>query len=105
MIEKLLKLTFCIVLCLGVGYLGSLITQPQIISFYHPLNKPSFAPPNSIFGPVWTTLYMLMGVSFYLILTTKSKLKELKPAILLFCIQLLLNFLWSFIFLEWAILV
>ncbi|MFN8115039.1 MAG: TspO/MBR family protein [Bacteroidia bacterium] len=61
------------------------------------MNKPSFNPPNYLFGPVWTTLYILMGISLYMILQSDSN--ELrKKAVTIFSIQLFLNFCWSFIF-------
>lgn len=91
---KLLILS--LVLCLGAGGLGSIFTAPAIGAWYQTLNKPSFNPPNYIFAPVWTTLYILMGISFYLILINKIKNKAL--AVKLFVAQLLLNILWSILF-------
>lgn len=89
------KLFTSIVLCLGVGGLGSVFTAPAIAAWYSTLNKPVFSPPNFIFAPVWTTLYILMGISLYLLWTSK---KNKNAAIKLFLIQLGLNFLWSLIF-------
>jgi len=67
------------------------------------LNKPFFNPPNYLFGPVWTLLYLLMGISFFLIL--QSPIKELKrKAIIIFVIQLSLNFLWSFMFFKFELI-
>lgn len=95
--NKFLKLILAIIICEGVGILGSVFTIPSITSWYSTLNKPFFNPPNFIFGPVWTTLYLLMGVSIYLILEKKLK-KQKHTLLLLFSLQLVLNFLWSILF-------
>lgn len=85
------KLILSIGLCLGVGIVGSFFTTSSIPTWYATLNKPFFSPPNFIFAPVWTTLYILMGISLYLV-WQKGKV----PTI--FWIQLILNFLWSILF-------
>lgn len=90
------KLVASIAICLTAGFLGSFFTISAISTWYSTLNKPFFNPPNWIFGPVWTTLYILMGISLYLLWTAKKKGKG--PAIKLFLIQLGLNFFWSIIF-------
>lgn len=95
--NKLLKLLLSIILCEGVGILGSIFTIPSITLWYSHLNKPVFNPPNWIFGPVWTILYLLIGVSFYLILEKKLK-KEKNIVLFVFFLQLFLNFIWSIIF-------
>ncbi|MEK7573151.1 MAG: TspO/MBR family protein [Patescibacteria group bacterium] len=83
-------------LCLGAGAIGSLFTTPAINTWYVTLNKPSFNPPNYIFAPVWTILYILMGLSFYLILVSKEREKQ--TAVMFFVLQLILNVLWSLVF-------
>ncbi|MEK7451164.1 MAG: TspO/MBR family protein [Patescibacteria group bacterium] len=90
------KLVASIILCLGVGFLGSVYTVSAIPTWYASLNKPSFSPPNYLFAPVWTILYILMGISLYLLWTAKKKGKG--KAIKLLIIQLALNFFWSIIF-------
>lgn len=84
--------------CLGTGILGSVFTASSIPSWYAGLAKPSFNPPNWVFGPVWTTLYLLMAISIYLI--TDSKVEKIKIKLLLniFWVHLILNLLWSVIF-------
>jgi tryptophan-rich sensory protein len=97
--HKLLKLFLSVVICEGVGILGSIFTISSISTWYAFLHKPFFSPPNWIFGPVWTSLYFLMGVSLFLLLEQKKKLKKQKKTLLiLFSVQLFLNFLWSVIF-------
>lgn len=89
--KKTPLLLFSVGLCLGAGIIGSFFTVSAIPNWYATLNKPSFSPPNWIFGPVWTVLYIMMGVSLYLI-WAKKKI----PAV--FWVQLILNALWSVIF-------
>ncbi len=95
---SLSKLGFAIVLPFIAGGIGSLFTMPAIATWYAELAKPFFNPPNWVFGPVWTTLYLLQGIAFYLILTSKAKQKEKNFAVALFLIQLVLNSLWSIVF-------
>jgi translocator protein len=96
-VNKLLKFLLSIFLCEGVGILGSVFTISSITVWYSHLIKPFFSPPNWIFGPVWTMLYLLIGVSLYLI--SEKKIKKEKNMLLgIFFMQLFLNFLWSIIF-------
>ena len=89
--KNLPKLIFSIGICLGAGVLGSFFTFSAIPIWYATLNKPSFSPPNWVFGPVWTVLYILMGISLYLVWTKKKV-----PSV--FWVQLVLNAAWSIIF-------
>lgn len=84
-----------IVGCELVGVISGYFTFKPIKTWYRKLKKPSFNPPNSIFGPVWTILYALMGISLYLVVYSPQRSTV---AISVFLLQLLLNFLWSFIF-------
>lgn len=88
-------------LCLGVplivGGIAGFATVTSLESWYAGLNKPSFNPPNWIFGPVWTTLYALMGISLFLILREEAWSWK-NSSLRIFALQLLLNFLWSFFF-------
>ena len=93
----LLKLIVSIALPLGVGAIAGMFTAQSVPEWYAALNRPSFNPPNWIFGPVWTTLYILMGISLFLV-WKQGVSKERNRAILIFSLQLLLNFAWSFIF-------
>jgi tryptophan-rich sensory protein len=98
MYKKFLLLIFSLGVSLSAGWIGSLFTISQIPTWYADIEKPVFNPPNFVFGPVWTVLYILMGVSLYLLLTTKSDKKAKKKAIIFFVIQLVLNTFWSIIF-------
>lgn len=96
--KNLSKLIISIVGCELVGILGSIFTISAIPTWYAALNKPPFAPPNWIFGPVWTLLYLLIGVAFYLIWKQDFKKKKIITAGTFFLVQLGLNFIWSPIF-------
>jgi benzodiazapine receptor len=91
-------LILCIVLCVIVGSLGSLFTAPAIPVWYAGLDKPSFSPPNWLFGPVWTALFILMGVSLYLVLEKGISRVGVRTAVIIFCAQFALNLLWSALF-------
>jgi tryptophan-rich sensory protein len=79
------------------GFLGSLVTTPAIPTWYATLKKPFFTPPNWIFSPVWISLYMLMGISLFMV-WRKREHPRFKIALILFLIQLILNVLWSVVF-------
>ena len=95
--SNIFKLVVSIALPLGIGAIAGVFTAQSIPEWYATLNKPSFNPPNWLFGPVWTILYLLMGISFFLIWKIAPS-KERNVAIFVFLIQLLLNFGWSFFF-------
>jgi len=101
--NKFLKLALCITVPLLIGGISGFATATSINDWYVNINKPSFNPPNYLFGPVWTSLYILMGISFYIII--QSPINEFrKKAITIFILQLTLNFLWSFIFFKFQLL-
>lgn len=87
-----------ILVCQFTGFIGSLFTAPSIPAWYAALSKPAFNPPNSIFAPVWIILYILMGISAYLIWREKVCDRNVRMALIIFTFQLLLNALWSFLF-------
>lgn len=96
--KNFLKLILAILICELVGVVGGFFTVSSIPGWYAGLNKPFFSPPNWIFGPVWTLLYFLMGVSLFLIWKKGFKKKENKFALKIFGSQLILNLFWSIIF-------
>ena len=96
--QNWLALIGFIVLSLLAGAIGSLFTFSAIPAWYSTLAKPSFAPPNWLFAPVWTTLYVLMGVSAYLIWQKGWQKKPVRFALSIFGVQLFLNALWSILF-------
>jgi benzodiazapine receptor len=92
-----LSLACWIVGCLVIGGLGARWTGPEIPDWYRTLTKPSFNPPNWVFGPVWTALYILMAIAAWLV--AKSPHSQGRTAgLTLFLFQLMLNLAWSWIF-------
>ena len=80
------------------GLIGSVSTTENIPTWYETLNKPEYTPPNWVFAPVWTTLYILMGLSAYLIWKEGLSNFRVKKALTLYGIQLTLNMLWGILF-------
>ena len=97
--SKSLRIIYCVAICLVVGYLSSITTQSSINTWYPTLIKPSFNPPNWLFAPVWTLLFIMMGIAAGMIWNQLENQRELvKKALLFFTVQLLLNALWSYLF-------
>lgn len=93
------RILLCVAICLVVGYLSSITTQSSIKTWYPTIEKPIFNPPNWIFAPVWTMLFILMGIAAGMVWNKLETNKELvKKGLLFFTIQLLLNALWSYLF-------
>lgn len=92
------RLIASIIICQAAGALGTLFTMPAISTWYENLNKPSFRPPNSVFGPVWGILYTLMGISLWLVWRKGAGTPGVRAAVIVFFIQLALNAAWSPIF-------
>ena len=90
------KLIASLVIPQVIGGIGALFTTPKIGSWYAGLNKPFYSPPNWVFGPVWTLLFLLMGVSLYLVWNKKKSLSN--KVFNTFWLQLGLNLLWSILF-------
>jgi len=99
--KKVFKFFVSILFCLAAGFFGSIFTTPSIPTWYAALNKPFFTPPNWLFAPAWTTLFILMGIALFLVWIKGFKKKEVKGAMLFFLIQLILNVAWSFYFFYW----
>ena len=93
---QLLPFIICLLIPLAIGALGGYFTFESVKNWYTPLNKPSFNPPNSIFGPVWTTLYILMGISSYFIYISHDPKRE--NALIVYSFQLFINFCWPLFF-------
>ncbi len=84
-----------ILLCLGSGSLGGWVTSGAIDSWYRTIAKPDWTPPDWLFAPVWTVLFIMMAVAAWLVWRTQDRIK---PAMTLFFSQLALNLAWSFLF-------
>jgi tryptophan-rich sensory protein len=96
--QKILKIVLVVVVCVSIGYLSGMVTRDSITTWYPTLVKPIFNPPNWIFGPVWTLLYIMMGIAAGLIWTSGYDEKKVKKALGFFAIQFGLNALWSYLF-------
>ncbi len=102
-INNFFKLIIAIVVSELAGIIGSVFTTPSIAGWYAGIVKPALNPPAWVFGPVWTTLFALMGIAAFLVWSSyaeasEDKKKGVKIALALFGIQLVLNMIWSIIF-------
>jgi tryptophan-rich sensory protein len=97
--QKILRIAVVLMTCLVVGYLSGMVTRDSITTWYPTLVKPSFNPPNWIFAPVWTILYIMMGVAGGMVWNRMEQDAEnVKKAFMFFIIQLALNAIWSLLF-------
>lgn len=96
--SNIVKAIIAIAIPLMVGATSGFFTISGVESWYQTIQKPSWNPPNWIFGPVWTTLYVMMGIALFLVWKEDTSEELKKIAIGLFAVQLTLNFFWSFIF-------
>ncbi|OGH67068.1 MAG: TspO protein [Candidatus Magasanikbacteria bacterium RIFCSPHIGHO2_02_FULL_41_13] len=97
-IHNVAKLGLSIFVCELAGIIGSVFTTSSIPTWYATINRPTLNPPNWIFGPVWITLFALMGVSAFLVYQKGMRHKHVKVALGIFILQLVLNTLWSVLF-------
>lgn len=96
--SNFLKLVLSILICQLAGITGALFTAGSVTGWYATLIKPSFNPPDSVFAPVWTVLYFLMGISMFLIWKEGIRNKEVRNTFIIFIVQLVFNTLWTIIF-------
>ena len=96
--KSIVQLFFFIFLCLVLGNgLGGYFTFISVEGWYQTLNKPSFNPPDWVFGPVWTTLYIFMGISIWLVWKSEKN-KNRTIGIRIFWLQLFFNVFWTYLF-------
>lgn len=100
--RSLLVLALLLVACYAVAALGGIATGPNIRSWYAYLVKPPWTPPNWLFGPVWSLLYTLMGLSAWLVWLSGAPTRR-RP-LLVFALHLVLNLAWSWLFFGWHLL-
>lgn len=96
--STVLKIFISILICLGIGFVGSIATQSSVDTWFATLNKPSFNPPGWLFAPVWTLLYILMGIAAGLVWNRGFHHVWVKTALYHFGFQLVLNASWSIAF-------
>ena len=92
------RLIISIAICLLASAIGSISSYSSIQTWYLTLQKPAFNPPNWVFGPAWITLYLLMGVSLYLVWEKGLRDRKARISVSVFGVQLALNVLWSVLF-------
>lgn len=95
---RMVALAVAVLLPLVVGVLGSFSTMDSVRTWYPTLVRPSFAPPSWVFGPVWTTLYVMMGVASWLVWRQGVAKPEVRSALVSYGVQLGLNLAWSWLF-------
>ena len=91
-------LNIFVIVCLGAGGIGAIATTPEINGWYQTIEKPTWNPPNEVFGPVWATLFVMMSIAAWLVWKTGGVQPVAIPLVLFFT-QLTLNIGWSWIFL------
>lgn len=96
--KTILKFIISIIICQLAGLIGSIFTSQSIPTWYASLKKPAFNPPNWLFGPVWTALFLLMGIALFLVWQKGIGFPQVKIALIVFGIQLIFNILWSILF-------
>jgi benzodiazapine receptor len=94
----ILRLIVAVLVCQAAGFIGSIFTRPAIPTWYAGLIKPRFMPPDWVFGPVWISLYILMGIAAFLVWRRGLHHQVVRRALAFFGVQLVLNVLWSFLF-------
>ena len=95
---KIARLISSVSVCLLTGFLGSFATRDSITTWYAQLSRPSFTPPDWTFGVVWPVLYVMMGISAFLIWNVGIDKRQVKVSLGCFALQLILNGLWTLIF-------
>ena len=98
--SPILKLFIAVLICESTGIISGLIANTGMNPWFNTLSKPSWNPPAFLFAPVWTILYLLMGISLWLIWKSNTPAPQKINAIILFALQLFLNFWWSIIFFK-----
>lgn len=96
--SDILKLIVSILIPLTAGFIGSIATMSSISTWFTTLAKPAWTPPNWAFALIWTTLFILMGIALFLVWRQGLWRKDVKIAVIIFAVQLVLNVLWSIIF-------
>ena len=96
--KRISRLVCSVSVCLLTGFLGSYVTRDSIATWYAGLSRPPFTPPDGTFGVVWPSLYVIMGISAFLVWSAGIERKQVRVALGIFTLQLILNGLWTPIF-------
>ncbi|MCQ6958118.1 TspO/MBR family protein [Mucilaginibacter aquariorum] len=95
---QIIPFIISLVITLSIGVVASLFTRPEIPGWYSTLKKPSFTPPNWLFPVAWTTLYILIATAAYMVWERREGSPTYKTTVIIYIIQLALNFSWSIVF-------
>ncbi len=101
-VKEVKRFVYCVLIPLLIGYLSNLVSKVicgvDMVTYYHELIKPGFAPPGIVFPIAWTILYILMGTSSYIIISHNKNEIKVKDAMFYYWLQLALNFIWPILF-------
>lgn len=95
---QIIPFIISLVITLSIGIVAAIFTRPEIASWYSTLNKPSFTPPNWLFPVAWTTIYILIATAAYMVWKLRDGSSIYKTAVIIYVVQLALNFSWSIVF-------
>ncbi len=96
--KNIMRFVLAVALPLAVGGIAGFFTSASVKGWFTTIEKPSFNPPSWIFAPVWTLLYIMMGIAFYLVWTKAASGRTKQTAMIFYFAQLFFNFCWSFLF-------
>ncbi len=96
--NQILPFIICLTIPLLVGFLGSLLTRQSVDTWYKTINRPSFNPPDWVFAPVWTSIFIMIGVASYLVWRKRKVVTGYGWSVVVYILQLLLNLMWSYLF-------
>lgn len=97
---NIITFLICLAIPLLIGFIGSQFTMESVKTWYLTINRPSFNPPNWVFAPVWTTLYVLIGIASFRVWQRRKTAEWFHWAVIIYFVQLIFNLMWSFIFFE-----
>jgi len=95
---QFLPFVICLIISLSAGAIGGLLTKDAVDTWYRTINKPSFTPPDGVFSPVWISIFIMMGISSYLVWQRRKFVTGYSWAVIVYILQLILNILWSYFF-------
>ena len=96
--RRFFKLIIAIIICQSAGLIGGFFTKSSVDTWYKLLAKPSFTPPSWVFAPVWIALYITMGISLFLVWDKGWNKPQVRIALAIFLLQLIINSVWSIAF-------
>jgi tryptophan-rich sensory protein len=103
--KQILKFLFALAVCFGVSGSSAIFTsKDSLTNWYYQLEKPIFTPPDLVFGPTWTILYLLMAISVFLVWNKGQDYPRVKQSLIIFLAQLVLNAIWTPLFFRFHLI-